>query len=105
MTGLSYLPFSLLEGSIERLSIFMLLRPGLTFQRVRGSADFLNFERVFMKAQILQFPTRSSRLQRVADNLWLMRLSDTPEAQAAADKLVKELRENNYVVPDYMKGE
>lgn len=58
-----------------------------------------------MKAQILQFPTRSSRLQRVADNLWLMRLSDTPEAQAAADKLVKELRENNYVVPDYMKGE
>lgn len=57
--------------------------------------------------QVLDFPQREAppRLQRLAENLWMMQLSDTPEAQAAADKLVKELREHNYIVPDYMKGE
>lgn len=59
-----------------------------------------------MQAEILQFPQCEAppRLQRLAENLWMMKLSDTPEAQAAADKLVKELREHNYIVPDYMKG-
>lgn len=45
------------------------------------------------------------RLEQIAKNLWIMRLSDTPEANAQADRIVKELRENNYVIPDYMKGD
>lgn len=55
---------------------------------------------------ILDFPQREAppRLQRLAENVWMIRLSDTPEAQAMADKIVQELRDNNYVVPGYMKG-
>jgi hypothetical protein len=44
-------------------------------------------------------------LERLADNLWMIRLDDSPETQAQADRIVKELRRNNYVVPDYMKGD
>ena len=56
--------------------------------------------------QVLEFPARPMppRVQRLADNLYLYQLNDTPEAQAAADMLVAELRANNYIVPDYMKG-
>ena len=41
--------------------------------------------------------------ERVAENLWLMRFDDSPEAQAQADRIVEELRRNNCVVPEYMK--
>ncbi len=44
------------------------------------------------------------RLEQIAKNLWIMRLDDTPEANAQADRIVKELRANNYEVPNYMKG-
>lgn len=56
-----------------------------------------------MSAQVLPFPSLP-RLKRLAENVWMIRLSDTPEAQAMADKIVRELRDNNYIVPDYMKG-
>jgi hypothetical protein len=58
-------------------------------------------------ATMLDFPPRPipPRLRRLAENLYIMPLSDTPEAHAAADKLVAELREHNYIVPDYMKGD
>lgn len=56
-------------------------------------------------AEILPFfNPNAPRLQKVAHNLWVIRLHDTPAAQAEADKLVEQLRANNYVVPDYMKG-
>lgn len=54
--------------------------------------------------QVLDFPPPAPRFQRLAENLWMMKLDDTPEAQAAADRLVAELRANNMIVPDYMKG-
>ena len=55
---------------------------------------------------VIDFPPRPmpTRVQKLADNLWMYQMSDTPEAQAAADKLVAELRERNYIVPEYMKG-
>ncbi len=58
-----------------------------------------------MQAEILPFRHLwQPSLKQVAENLWLMRLNDSPEAQAQADQIVNELRRNNYVVPDYMKG-
>jgi hypothetical protein len=57
-----------------------------------------------MSAQILQFPT-VAKLERLAENLWLMRLDNTPESQAQAERIIAELRTSNYVVPDYMKGD
>jgi hypothetical protein len=57
-----------------------------------------------MSAQILLFPT-PPRFEQMAENLWIMRLDDSPEAQAQMDRLVEQLRRNNYVVPDYMKEE
>lgn len=53
---------------------------------------------------ILKFP-QAPRLKKIAPNLWIMQLSDTPEAQAQTDKLVEQLRANNYRVPEHLKGD
>lgn len=59
-----------------------------------------------MVAEILHFPAVAPlRLERLAQNLWMLRLSDTPEAAAAADRLVEQLRAHNMIVPDYLRGE
>lgn len=59
-----------------------------------------------MQAEIIPFPPQlpPPRLTKLAECLYMMQLSDTPEAQAAADKLVAQLRANNYIVPDSLKG-
>lgn len=60
-----------------------------------------------MSAVILPFPPREipPRLERVAEAVYLMQIGNTPEARLLADRLVAVLRANNYIVPDYMKGE
>ena len=49
-------------------------------------------------AQVIYLDPRP-RLKRLAKNLWALQMSDTPEAQAQMDKLVAELRANNYEIP------
>jgi hypothetical protein len=55
-------------------------------------------------SNIINFPI-APRLQKIAENLWLMRLDDTPEARAQAGRIVNELRASNYEVPNHMKGD
>lgn len=57
-----------------------------------------------MKAQILPFPT-PLKLEKLTDKLWIIKVVDTPEARAQADRLAEELRKNDYSLTDKMKGE
>lgn len=77
----------------------------LQFPYQRPRPEFLyGFDlRPFKKpVQILYLPP-PVRFEQLAENLWLMRLEDTPGARAQADRIVAELRANNMTVPDYMK--
>ncbi len=53
--------------------------------------------------QVIAFPVQP-RLVQLAENLWLMRLSDTPEAYAETKRMIAQLRKTGAIVPDYMKG-
>lgn len=55
-------------------------------------------------SEVLKFPTLP-KLKKLGHNLFMLQLSDTPEAQAQADKLVEQLRANNYIVPEHLKGD
>lgn len=55
-------------------------------------------------ADILHFPAQP-RMHQLAENLWAIRMDDSPEACAEMDLLVQQFRDNGMVVPDYMRGE